>query len=244
MWEKIKGFVSKYMVLICIVIFAGVALKGWMVYNNYVDSQLSERMAEDKKHQDALKELESQLVALKIDKAKLTLINSDLALESEKWRKKANDNKPPAPVPDPPKDIAVVVEDIEVAGVPFVLTLNKPGDDPMFGNAITGTKYLPTIWNWSKEAARVPGLESSYAIEVGYNGALNKEVFGLKKEIVKSDEIIAKAGVKDAERQKREDNLIVIQNDLKKVVRREKIKGWIRVGAAAVTAYIVGKNVK
>lgn len=243
-FTKAGVLIKQYMVIIVLVVVLLAAWQGWSAWGKYKASQISAAMVEDAKYKAAIKVMDDQINTLKAEKARMALVNIDLALDVENWRAKAKKNPPPAPVPDPPKDIAVVVEQVKASGVPFVLSTARPGDDPLLGNATTGTKFLPMVWKWSKDSERVPQLEIAYSTAASLNGALTTQVFGLEREVVKSNEIIAKHEVKDTEQAKRIDNMAVIQKDLVKQVRRENINGYIKAGAAFVTAFFLGKAVK
>jgi len=73
-------------------------------------------------------------------------------------------------------------------------------------------------------------------------GSLTSQVLGLQKEVSTSNTTIAKYEAKNIEQVKREANLIQVQEDLKKQIKREEVDIWIKVGATAVVSFLVGRG--
>jgi len=124
---KLGVILKQYLVIIVLLIILGAGWQGWTVYKKFKNDQIVEKVTEDEAHKAALLLLDKELAALKEEKARLAKVNTALAAEVAEWQKKANDNKPPAPVKDPPKEVAELIKQISTAGVPFVLVA-KPNE--------------------------------------------------------------------------------------------------------------------
>jgi hypothetical protein len=242
-FTKIGEVVKSYLTIIIICVFLGVAWQGWQAFNKYKANQIAALKSKDDQHKAELKILSDKLASLTQEKAVIATRNVVLEAEVESARVKASNNPPPKPVSDTPADVNQVVTEIAQSGVVFTLTVPTLGLDPKLGSATTPTKNLPTVWTWYRESQRVPQLETAYSSQLGLTTALTSEVGGLKLEINKSNELIAKHVETEAKHIEREANLDLIVKDTTAQVKRERFNGYVKAGVAAVLSFYVGKGV-
>jgi len=242
--NKAGMVIKQYLIIICICVFLAVAWQGWRAWCGYKDKQEAAEKAKDNEFKKQLQVLNDKAAADQKDKDALTASNVVLKNQVEMWKGKVANNPPPAPVTAPPTDVNVAVTDIASSGVRFTLTVPKPRTDPMLGSATTPTKNVPTIWTWYKESLRIPQLETAYTTQVGLTGALTKQVDGLNLEVQKGNQISTEKDAINAEHVAREANLNGLVKDADARVKRERLNGWLKTGAAFVIAYEAGKKMK
>jgi hypothetical protein len=234
--NQIKLAIKPYMTAAIIIVLGIAVYEGLSFYKKHLDKRGIQLQQENAVLKSKVAEVTKNYNDLSVTKKAVEADNVKLDADAQYWKKKAQSIPRPPEPPKPPQDDATLVADLKLAGVEF-----RPLTDK---NYLTDRTNLPTIWTWNKDSLRVPGLEEKLFATETSAAKFETETLGLKKELGVANNMLSEADKRELLRKEQEKNLNEqISNEHKKVVAAE-MKGYIKIGAALVTGYFVGKAVR
>lgn len=231
-----KEAIKPYLIIIGVIVAGFLVFSGIKQYEKYLINKQTQLEQENAKHKSDIKELTKTYETLKADKAVVEATNSVLEASAAFWKKKAHDTIIIPPTPKPPQDTNVIVTDLKELGVEF-----KPLTGTLFS---TEKDNLPKIWTWGKDSLRIPGLEAKVLNTETALGKSEELVLGLKKDISVSNDMIKTAEQRENIRKLEEANYENQVKTLKREITVGKGKTAIKIGAALVIGYGIGKVIK
>jgi len=231
----IKNTYKSYMYPILIVVVCAVGYEGFNFYNRHLKKQETILQQQNDTYKKQIADLTTENNKLAKAKADADAEVVKLQTAVDIAEQKANsDVVPPKPVV--PTDEKQIISDLKQDGVEFT---------PLQGTIFsTDHTSLPIIWNWDKQAARVPALEIKLADTSNALQASNSLVSGLNQEKVISDKMIEDADKRENLRKLQVDNLNKqIENKDKQILVAD-VNGYLKIGVTAVLFFEIGKHLK
>lgn len=231
----VQATLKSYLTAVIVVIISVVSYQGLRIYNNYLKTHVSKAEADNIIFKAEIEKITKEYDKLKFVKDETHIKNVNLEKDLAYWKDVASKTPRPPVTPKPPVEESVLVSDLKAAGVEF-----RPLSGTMFS---TENKSLPIIWTWNKDSLRVPGLElklDNTEIALGKSGVV---ITGLKEEIGLDNKLLVDCDNREAIRKQQEENFnkqIVL---MKKEMKVEKVKTYMKIGAAVVVGYFGGKAV-